>query len=340
MIFWSMIIFFIVQSFKNEITSKILDTQKYNIVCWENTPQIFKKSTFPYTPIYYIFVIRILWADKNWETYERIFWCIFCIIFFIEFQKWDCAMHKSLIWAKGYNIVRHWFSWANWIVQCTFSFMKVSIEGLYTFLIEHTPQIYEQIDLCIYPTLYIYDALHKGLCSLQHFLYEQRDCAMHISFMSKGIVDCPHFLYEQRDCAMHISFMSKGIDFLIIAHFLYEQSDCAMHIYARSNFMRKGIFWLFFALHSFLYEQILDCAMHISFMSKGILHFFYAQFLYEQRDCAMHISFMSKGIVHMHIFLYEQRDCDAEFPLWAKGLCNAHFLYEQRDCAMHISFMS
>ena len=26
----------------------------------ENTPQIFKKSTFPYTPIYYIFVIRIL----------------------------------------------------------------------------------------------------------------------------------------------------------------------------------------------------------------------------------------------------------------------------------------
>ena len=117
--------FFIVQSFKNEISSKILDTQKYNIVRhwfssknWifsiffkkvlfhrkytpnfqkidfsiypnilyicdqkigffrfflrkflltvlhifyiENTPQIFKKSTFPYTPIYYIFVIRIL----------------------------------------------------------------------------------------------------------------------------------------------------------------------------------------------------------------------------------------------------------------------------------------
>ena len=83
---WKILLIFIVQSFKNEISSKILYTQKYNIVRhwfssknWifsfffkkvsidgfftffiENTPQIFKKSTFPYTPIYYIFVIRIL----------------------------------------------------------------------------------------------------------------------------------------------------------------------------------------------------------------------------------------------------------------------------------------
>ena len=81
---WKILLIFIVQSFKNEISSKILDTQKYNIVRhwfssknWifsiffkkvsidytffiENTPQFFKKSTFPYTPIYYIFMIKIL----------------------------------------------------------------------------------------------------------------------------------------------------------------------------------------------------------------------------------------------------------------------------------------
>ena len=55
----------------------------------------FQKSTFPYTPIYYIFMIRILcsfqqsklleFSDKNWETYERllIFWSIFWLFFFI-----------------------------------------------------------------------------------------------------------------------------------------------------------------------------------------------------------------------------------------------------------------
>ena len=66
-----------------------------HIISWKILPQIFKKSTFPYTPIYYIFMIRILcsfqqsnyyeFSDKNWETYERllIFWSIFWLIFFI-----------------------------------------------------------------------------------------------------------------------------------------------------------------------------------------------------------------------------------------------------------------
>ena len=116
-----LIIFFIVHSFKNEISSKILNTQKYNIVRhwfssknWifaiffkkvsidgfttfliENTPQIFKKIDFSIYPnILYICyqnfmlvpTIKLLeFSDKNWETYERllIFWSIFWLFFFI-----------------------------------------------------------------------------------------------------------------------------------------------------------------------------------------------------------------------------------------------------------------
>ena len=120
--------FFIVQSFKNEILSKILDIQKYNIVRhWfsskigflrfflrkflltvllifhlEYTPNFQKIDFSIYPNILYIYdqnfmlvpTIKLLeFSDKNWETYERllIFWSIFLVHFFYcpKFQKWN-----------------------------------------------------------------------------------------------------------------------------------------------------------------------------------------------------------------------------------------------------------
>ena len=129
-----LIIFFIVQSFKNEILSKILDIQKYNIVRhwfssknWifrfflrkflltvlhifdrKYTPNFQKIDFSIYPNILYICdqnfmlvpTIKLLeFSDKNWETYERllIFWSIFWLFFLLS-KVWKMKFYqKSLI---------------------------------------------------------------------------------------------------------------------------------------------------------------------------------------------------------------------------------------------------
>ena len=91
---WKILLIFIVQSFNNEISSKILDTQKYNIV-------------------------RHWFSSKNW-------------IFAIFFKKVSIDGFTHYLWSKildtqKYNIVRHWFSSKNWIFSIFFK--KVSIDG-------------------------------------------------------------------------------------------------------------------------------------------------------------------------------------------------------------------
>ena len=146
-----LIIFFIVQSFKNEISSKILDTQKYNIVRhWFSSKNwifaiFFKKVSIDgfthfhrkYTPnfqkidfsiypnILYICdqnfmlvpTIKLLeFSDKNWETYERllIFWSIFWLFFLLS-KVSKMKFSSKILDIQKYNIVRHWFSSKNWI---------------------------------------------------------------------------------------------------------------------------------------------------------------------------------------------------------------------------------
>ena len=129
-----LIIFFIVQSFKNEIWSKILDTQKYNIVRhwfssknWifrfflrkflltvlhifhrKYTPNFQKIDFSIYPNILYICdqnfmlvpTIKLLeFSDKNWETYERllIFWSIFWLFFLLSKVSKMKFHQKSLI---------------------------------------------------------------------------------------------------------------------------------------------------------------------------------------------------------------------------------------------------
>ena len=132
---WKILLIFIVQSFKNEISSKILDTQKYNIVRhwfssknWifsiflrkflltvlhifhrKYTPNFQKIDFSIYPNILYICdqnfmlvpTIKLLeFSDKNWETYERllIFWSIFWLFFLlskVSKMKFD---QKSLIY--------------------------------------------------------------------------------------------------------------------------------------------------------------------------------------------------------------------------------------------------
>ena len=166
-----LIIFFIVQSFKNEISSKILDTQKYNIVRhwfssknWifgflrfflrkflltvlhifhrKYTPNFQKIDFSIYPNILYICdqnfmlvpTIKLLeFSDKNWETYERllIFWSIFWL-FFLLVQSFKNEISSKILDTQKYNIVRHWFSSKNWIFSIFFK--KVSIDGFTHYL--------------------------------------------------------------------------------------------------------------------------------------------------------------------------------------------------------------
>ena len=121
-----LIIFFIVQSFKNEILSKILDIQKYNILRQrfflrkflltvlhifdrKYTPNFQKIDFSIYPNILYICdqnfmlvpTIKLLeFSDKNWETYERllIFWSIFWLFFLLSKVSKMKFYQKSLIY--------------------------------------------------------------------------------------------------------------------------------------------------------------------------------------------------------------------------------------------------
>ena len=105
-----LIIFFIVQSFKNEISSKILDTQKYNIV-------------------------RHWFSSKNWnfsiffkkvsiDGFTHYLWKILWIFIVQSFKN---EISSKILDTQKYIIVRHWFSSKNW--NFSIFFKKVSIDG-------------------------------------------------------------------------------------------------------------------------------------------------------------------------------------------------------------------
>ena len=162
-----LIIFFIVQSFKNEILSKILDIQKYNIVRhwfssknWifaiflrkflltvllifhrKYTPNFQKIDFSIYPNILYISdqnfmlvpTIKLLeFSDKKlrnlWASFD--FLVHFLIIFFIV-QSFKNEILSKILDIQKYNIVRHWFSSKNWIFAIFFK--KVSIDGFIHF---------------------------------------------------------------------------------------------------------------------------------------------------------------------------------------------------------------
>ena len=133
-----LIIFFIVQSFKNFIWSKILDIQKYIIV-------------------------RNLFSSKNWifaiffkkvsiDGFTHYLWKILLIFIVQSFKN---EISSKILDTQKYNIVRHWFSSKNWIFSIFFK--KVSIDGLHIFHRKYTPN-FQKIDFSIYLNiLYICD---------------------------------------------------------------------------------------------------------------------------------------------------------------------------------------
>ena len=132
---WKILLIFIVQSFKNEISSKILDTQNttlydidfpqkigflrfilrkflltvLHIFDRKYTPNFQKIDFSIYPNILYICdqnfmlvpTIKLLeFSDKNWETYERllIFWSIFWLFFLLSKVSKMKFYQKSLIY--------------------------------------------------------------------------------------------------------------------------------------------------------------------------------------------------------------------------------------------------
>ena len=99
--------------------------------------QIFKKSTFPYTPIYYIFMIRILcsFQQSNYKNFRikieklmKVFWFFgpFFDYFFIV-QSFKNEILSKILDIQKYNILWHWLSSKNWIFAIFFK--KVSFDG-------------------------------------------------------------------------------------------------------------------------------------------------------------------------------------------------------------------
>ena len=186
-----LIIFFIVQSFKNEISSKILDTQKYNIVRhWFSSKNwifaiIFKKVSIDgfthfsskitpnfqkidfsiYPNILYICdqnfmlvpTIKLLeFSDKNWETYERllIFWSIFWLFFLLSKVSKMKFYQKSLIYK---NTTLYDIDFPQKIGFLRFFLRKFLLTVLHIFDRKYTPN-FQKIDFSIYPNiLYICD---------------------------------------------------------------------------------------------------------------------------------------------------------------------------------------
>ena len=100
-----------------------------------------QKSTFPYTPIYYTFVIRhfMLVPTIKLLDFSRfflrkfllsVFYTLFMeniLINFFIVQSFKNEISSKILDTQKYNIVRHWFSSKNWIFAIFFK--KVSIDG-------------------------------------------------------------------------------------------------------------------------------------------------------------------------------------------------------------------
>ena len=109
-IFWKILLIFIVQSFKNEISSKILDTQKYNIVRhWFSSKN---------------WIFAIFFKKVSIDGFTHYLWKILLIFIVQSFKN---EISSKILDTQKYNIVRHWFSSKNWIFSIFFK--KVSIDG-------------------------------------------------------------------------------------------------------------------------------------------------------------------------------------------------------------------
>ena len=186
-----LIIFFIVQSFKNEILSKILDIQKYNIVRhwffsknWifaiffkkvsfdgfthfssKIQHKIFKNRLTIYPNLLNIYdqnfmliaTIKLLeFSDKNWETYERllIFWYIFWLFFLLSKVSKMKNYRKSLIYK---NTTLYDIDFPRKFGFLRFFLRKFLLTVLLIFHRKYTPN-FQKIDFSIYPNIwYIYD---------------------------------------------------------------------------------------------------------------------------------------------------------------------------------------
>ena len=188
---WKILLIFIVQSFKNEISSKILDTQKYNIVRhWFSSKNWifaiffkkvsidgfthfsskihpkFSKNRLFHIPKYIIYLwsefllvptIKLLeFSDKNWETYERllIFWSIFWLFFLLSKVSKMKFYQKSLIYK---NTTLYDIDFPQKIGFLRFFLRKFLLTVLHIFDRKYTPN-FQKIDFSIYPNiLYICD---------------------------------------------------------------------------------------------------------------------------------------------------------------------------------------
>ena len=105
-----LIIFFIVQSFKNEILSKILDLQKYNIVRhWFSSKN---------------WIFAIFFKKVSIDGFTHYLWKILLIFIVQSFKN---EISSKILDTQKYNIVRHSFSSKNWIFSIFFK--KVCIDG-------------------------------------------------------------------------------------------------------------------------------------------------------------------------------------------------------------------
>ena len=205
-VFWFfgpfLIIFFIVQSFKNEISSKILDIQKYNIGRhWFSSKNwifaiFFKKVSFDgfnhfsskihpnfqkidfsiYPNILYIYdqnfmlvpTIKLLeFSDKNWETYERllIFWSIFWLFFLLSKVSKMKFYRKSLIYK---NTTLYDIDFPRKIGFLRFFLRKFLLTVLLIFHREYTPN-FQKSTFPYTPIYYIF--MIRILCSFRQSNY-------------------------------------------------------------------------------------------------------------------------------------------------------------------------
>ena len=110
--FWSFFwLFFLLSKVsKNEILSKILDTQKYKIVRhWFSSKN---------------WIFAIFFKKVSIDGFTHYLWKILLIFIVQSFKN---EISSKILDTQKYNIVRHWFFSKNWIFSIFFK--KVSIDG-------------------------------------------------------------------------------------------------------------------------------------------------------------------------------------------------------------------
>ena len=284
-----LIIFFIVQSFKN---------WRFYTFFIENTPQIFKKSTFPYTPIYYIFVIRIL-----------------------------CSFQQS-----NYNIVRHWFSSKNWEIFRFFlrkfllTVLHIIYGKYYEFLLSKVSKMKFHQKSLIHKNTSLYDIdFPQKIGIFRFFLRKFLLTVLHI-FHRKYT---PNFQKIDFSIYPNILYICDQNFMLVPTIKLLEFSDKNWETYERLLIF-WSIFWLFFLLSKvskmkFHQKSLIHkntTLYDIDFPQKiGIFRFFLRKFLltvlhiiygkyYEfLLSKVSKMKFHQKSLIHKNTSLY-----DIDFP--------------------------